>query len=71
MTGEFIKVKCKCKNEQMIFSKPASVVRCLVCNEILADPTGGRGAIKNAPEKKPAAKPSKEDNDTGKTEKKE
>jgi small subunit ribosomal protein S27e len=41
MTGKFIKVKCKCKNEQVIFNKPAITVRCLVCGEVLAEPTGG------------------------------
>ena len=45
MTG-FIKVKCtKCKNEQNIFGRPASTVRCLVCNEVLAEPTGGKAKI--------------------------
>lgn len=42
----FIKVKCgKCKNEQSIFERPASTVKCLVCNEVLAEPTGGKGKI--------------------------
>ena len=42
MTQKFVKVKCeKCKNEQMIFVRAASVVKCLVCGEILAEPTGG------------------------------
>ena len=43
MTSEFLKVKCeKCKNQQVIFEKPAIEVKCLVCNEVLAKPTGGR-----------------------------
>jgi small subunit ribosomal protein S27e len=46
MPGKFIKVKCKCKNEQVMFEKPATVVRCLVCNEIIAEPTGGKADIK-------------------------
>ncbi|RLJ09815.1 MAG: 30S ribosomal protein S27e [Candidatus Aenigmatarchaeota archaeon] len=47
MASKFLKVKCvKCKNEQIIFEKPATVVRCLVCDEILAEPTGGKGIIK-------------------------
>jgi len=46
MTSKFLKVKCgKCKNEQAIFEKPASEVKCLVCSEILAKPTGGRAEI--------------------------
>ena len=47
MPGKFIKVKCeKCKNEQVIFEKPASQVRCLVCGEVLAEPRGGKAEIK-------------------------
>ncbi len=40
--GKFVKVRCKCKNEQIIFEKAASEVKCLVCGEILAKPTGGK-----------------------------
>jgi small subunit ribosomal protein S27e len=47
MVGTFIKVKCeKCKNEQIIFEKSATTVKCLVCNEVLAEPTGGKALIK-------------------------
>jgi len=47
MTSKFIKVKCnKCKNEQVIFERPASVVKCLVCGEVLAEPRGGKAHIK-------------------------
>jgi small subunit ribosomal protein S27e len=47
MAGEFLKVKCeKCKNQQVIFEKPAIEVKCLVCNEVLAKPTGGRADFK-------------------------
>jgi len=46
MASKFIKVKCrKCKNEQIIFEKPSSVVECLVCGEIISTPTGGKGSI--------------------------
>jgi len=45
MSGKFVKVSCKCKNEQIIFDKPSSVVRCLVCNEVLVEPSGGRAEI--------------------------
>ncbi|MCS7135243.1 MAG: 30S ribosomal protein S27e [Candidatus Aenigmarchaeota archaeon] len=45
--SRFLKVQCeKCKNEQIIFNKPATVVKCLVCENILAEPTGGIGNIK-------------------------
>ena len=47
MTSKFVKVKCeKCKNEQVIFEKSSSIVKCLVCGEVLAEPTGGRARIK-------------------------
>ena len=47
MSSSFVRVKCeKCKNEQVIFGRPSTVVKCLVCNEILAEPTGGRAIIK-------------------------
>ncbi|MBI4020565.1 MAG: 30S ribosomal protein S27e [Candidatus Aenigmarchaeota archaeon] len=47
MAGQFVKVKCeKCKNEQVIFEKTASVIHCLVCSEVLAEPTGGKAKIK-------------------------
>jgi small subunit ribosomal protein S27e len=46
MATKFVAVKCeKCKNEQMIFEKPAMAVKCLVCGETLSEPTGGRGRI--------------------------
>ena len=47
MASPFYKVKCeKCKNEQVIFEKIASVVKCLVCDEVLATPTGGKADVK-------------------------
>ena len=58
MTSKFVKVKCeKCKNEQMVFERAASVVKCLVCGEVLAEPTGGKVRInvKLAPEKESKA----------------
>jgi len=46
-TSKFIKVRCnKCKNEQIVFGKPASKVNCLVCNINLVDTTSGKGRIK-------------------------
>ncbi|MFH1978087.1 MAG: 30S ribosomal protein S27e [Candidatus Aenigmatarchaeota archaeon] len=45
MTGKFLKVKCECKNEQVIFEKPSSEVKCLVCGKTLAEPTGGKAKI--------------------------
>jgi small subunit ribosomal protein S27e len=46
MGSEFLNVRCKkCKNQQTIFSKPAMKVHCLVCDELLAESTGGKGKI--------------------------
>jgi len=46
-TSKFIKVRCgKCKNEQVIFGKVATKVKCLVCGAELAVPTGGKSDIK-------------------------
>ena len=48
MESKFIKVRCKkCKNEQIIFQKASTVVKCLVCEEILATPKGGKAEIKS------------------------
>jgi len=46
--SKFLKVKCsKCKNEQIIFEKASSPVKCLVCGNILAEPTGGKVEVKS------------------------
>ena len=45
--SKFLRVVCsKCKNEQTIFNKPSAVVKCLVCSNELAVPTGGRARLK-------------------------
>ena len=47
MTGNFIIVTCeKCKNRQIIFEKASSIVKCLVCGEVLTTPTGGKVEIR-------------------------
>jgi small subunit ribosomal protein S27e len=46
--SRFLKVKCKkCRNEQIVFNKAATVVKCLVCGSVLAEPTGGLAIIKD------------------------
>jgi len=46
-SSRFIRVRCnKCKNEQVIFGKCATKTECLVCNSVLAEPTGGKSNIK-------------------------
>ena len=44
--SKFIRVVCrKCKNEQIIFSKASTVVKCNKCNANIALPTGGQADI--------------------------
>lgn len=46
-SAKFIKVRCpKCKNEQIVFGKAATLVNCLVCSKPLAEPTGGKTRVK-------------------------
>lgn len=46
-TSKFVKLRCpKCKNEQIMFGKTASIVKCLVCGKVLAEPLGGKARIK-------------------------
>jgi len=47
-SSKFVKVRCpKCKNEQIIFGKSASNIKCLVCGKVLAEPSGGKSKIKS------------------------
>ncbi len=42
----FVKVKChECGNEQVIFGRAATEVKCTKCSAILAHPRGGKAAI--------------------------
>lgn len=46
--SNFVRIKCaKCGNEQVIFDKPSIPARCSVCDEVLAEPTGGKAKIKS------------------------
>jgi small subunit ribosomal protein S27e len=43
----FLRVKClKCANEQIVFQETGSYVKCTVCDELLAQPTGGKALIR-------------------------
>lgn len=45
--SKFLKIKCnKCRNEQITFNRAATTVKCLVCGDVLAEPTGGVADIK-------------------------
>lgn len=43
--GKYLRVKCKCGNEQTVFSHTTSVVNCGSCKEPLAHPSGGEAVI--------------------------
>jgi small subunit ribosomal protein S27e len=45
--SKFIKIRCpKCKNEQIMFGKASTLISCLVCGKVLAEPTGGKSRVK-------------------------
>lgn len=45
--SRFLKLLCrKCKNEQVIFNKASTVVKCTNCEEELVLPTGGVAQLK-------------------------
>ncbi len=47
MDSKFVRVKCDdCENEQVVFNKASSIVKCLVCGRTLAEPRGGKAEIK-------------------------
>jgi len=47
MESRFVRVRCqKCKNEQIIFGKASSKVKCIVCGATVADSSGGKSKIK-------------------------
>ena len=40
--SKFLRVKCKCGNEQNVFGHASGRVKCLVCGETLARSSGSR-----------------------------
>ena len=45
--SKFYRVKCPdCENEQTIFEKASTTVKCVVCGHDLATPTGGKASFK-------------------------
>lgn len=45
--SKFVQLICKkCKNQQIIFNKASTVVKCSVCGTELVRPTGGLAKIK-------------------------
>ena len=45
--SKFYKVKCPdCENEQTVFEKASTIVKCVVCGRDLATPSGGKAILK-------------------------
>ena len=45
MTSKFVKVKCECGNEQVVFSYTTTEIKCEKCEKLLAYPRGGKAVI--------------------------
>lgn len=46
--SKFLKIRCKnCGNEQVLFSHSTIMIKCSVCNEVLARPSGGKAILSN------------------------
>lgn len=43
---KFLKVKCNCGNEQVIFNAATTVVKCLACGTGLVESTSSRAIVK-------------------------
>ncbi|MGL4670097.1 MAG: 30S ribosomal protein S27e [Methanobacteriaceae archaeon] len=45
--GNFLKVKCMdCGNEQVVFDRAASNVKCIICSKTMVESQGGKSIIK-------------------------
>jgi small subunit ribosomal protein S27e len=45
--SKFVRVRCPdCGNEQLTFQKASSIVKCNVCDGVLAEPTGGQAKFR-------------------------
>jgi small subunit ribosomal protein S27e len=48
-TSRFLRVRCiSCESEQIVFSHTSTLVKCQMCGEVLAEPTGGKAKINGA-----------------------
>ena len=46
-TSKFVKVRCpKCKNEQIIFGKSSTQIKCHQCQKVLGERGGGKAKVK-------------------------
>lgn len=48
-SSRFLNVKCQdCGNEQVVFNKSNTPVSCFICGATLAQPGGGKAAVKGS-----------------------
>lgn len=43
---KFLRIRCKCGQEQIMFEKATTKVKCLKCGEELASPSSGKAKLK-------------------------
>ncbi len=45
--SRFLKLKCPdCEHEQLVFEMASTIVPCVVCGRVLAEPAGGKAVLK-------------------------
>ncbi len=45
MASKYVKVKCECGNEQVVFDHATTQVKCSKCKVVLVHPQGGKSLI--------------------------
>ncbi len=43
--SRFLKLECECGNNQIVFNRASTLVRCNECNKILAKPISGKAKV--------------------------
>jgi ribosomal protein S27E len=43
--AKYLKVKCECGNEQIVYECTAKTIKCRVCGKDIAAPKGGKAVI--------------------------
>ncbi|MGC9310442.1 MAG: 30S ribosomal protein S27e [Candidatus Aenigmatarchaeota archaeon] len=45
MASKFLRVKCECGEERIVFNRASRLVKCPKCSKTLLKPTGGKAII--------------------------
>ncbi|MEM2909021.1 MAG: 30S ribosomal protein S27e [Candidatus Bilamarchaeaceae archaeon] len=45
MASKFLRVKCKCGTERVVFNKSTTEIKCDKCGTVLVSQTGGKAVI--------------------------